>query len=166
MRTWIGISFFLSLVSLSTTAAAAPPKGKDAPSPQTIDADLLPPGRFIGTIVSVPNSDRMFTLKITFPEVRLKPGAKPLNLNHVHAQYMQNQYRQMANLHRQAGQMRRHPVHNWIQLQQMYMQMQMNQQRVLARLQQQQLQQELRLLQQEIKALQNMYQVVPVTREV
>jgi hypothetical protein len=166
MRTWIVIGLFLNLVVLSTLGGAAPPKGNSPSSLPKIDADVLPPGHFIGTIVRTPNSNRIFTLKITYPEVRLKPGARMPNLSHAHSQYMNNQYRQMTNLQRQMGQMQHHHVHNMIQMQQMYMQMQMNQQRVLARLQQQQLQEELRLLQQEIKAIQNMYQVVPVTREV
>jgi hypothetical protein len=41
-----------------------------------VDADVLPPGQFVGTIVSAPNSDRMLTLRITSPELRLKPGAR------------------------------------------------------------------------------------------
>lgn len=166
MRTCAGIGFFLCLVGLSACADAAPPKGKPAQAASKVDADLLPPGHFIGTIASAPNSDRMFTLKITYPEVRLKPGARMPNLSHAHSQYQNNQYRQMMNLQRQEARIEHHRVHNMMQMQQMYMQMQMAQQRTLARLQQQQQQQELRLVQQEIRAIQNMYQVVPVTREV
>jgi hypothetical protein len=163
MRLCAGIGFFLCLVGWSAFTAAAPPKGKAAPALPKVEADVLPAGHFMGTIVSAPNSERMFTLKITYPEVRLKPGARMPNLSHAHSQYMNNQYRQMMNVQRQMG---HHRVHNMMQMQQMYMQMQMAQQRTLARLQQQELQQELRLLQQEIRAIQNMYQVVPVTREV
>jgi hypothetical protein len=163
MRTCIGIGFFLCLVGF---AESAPPKGKPAQSTPKVDADVLPPGHFVGTIANAPNSDRMFTLKITYPEVRLKPGGRMPNLSHAHSQYMNNQYRQMMNLQRQEGRMEHHRVHNMMQMQQMYMQMKMTQQRTLARLQQQQLRQELNLLQQEIRAIQNMYQVVPVTREI
>jgi hypothetical protein len=166
MRTCAGIGFFLCLVCLISSAAAAPPKGKPAQTTPKVDADVLPPGHFIGTIASAPNSDRMFTLKITYPEVRLKPGARMPNLSHSHSQYMNNQYRQMMNLQRQEARIEHHRVHGMMQMQQMYMQMQVAQQRTLARLQQQQLQQELRLVQQEIKAIQSMYQVVPVTRDV
>lgn len=166
MRTCAGIGFFLCFVGLGASAGAAPPKGKPAQTTPKVDADVLPPGHFIGTIVSTPNSDRMFTLKITYPEVRLKPGARLPNLSHSHAQYMNNQYRQMMNLQRQEGRIEHHRVHNMMQMQQMYMQTQAAQQRTLARLQQQELQQELRLLQQEIRAIQNTYQVVPVTAEV
>ncbi len=160
------IGFFLCLIGLTVSAEAAPPKGKPNPATSKVDADVLPPGHFVGTIASTPNSDRMFTLKITYPEVRLKPGVRMPNLSQAQAQYMNNQYRQMMNLQRQIGQIEHHRVHNMMQLQQMYMQVQMAQQRTLARLQQQELQQELRLLQQEIRAIQNMYQVVPVTRSV
>lgn len=166
MRTSTGIGFVLCLVGASASADAAPPKGKPAPTSSKVDADVLPPGHFVGTIAGTPNSDRMFTLKITYPEVRLKPGARMPNLSHAHAQYMNNQYRQMMNLQRQVGRIEHHHVHNMMQMQQMYMQVQMAQQRTLARLQQQELQAEQRLLQQEIRAIQNMYQVVPVTRSV
>lgn len=166
MRTCAGIGFFLCLVGLSASADAAPPKGKPAQTTPKVDADVLPPGHFIGTIASTPNSERMFTLKITYPEVRLKQGARMPNLSHTHSQYMNSQYRQMMNLQRQEARIEHHRVHNMMQMQQMYMQMQMAQQRTLARLQQQQLQQELRLVQQEIRAIQSMYQVVPVTAEV
>jgi hypothetical protein len=163
MRICTGIGCFLGLVGLIASTAAAPPKGKSTTSSPHVDADVLPPGHFIGTIVSTPNSDRMFTLKITYPEVRLKPGAKMPNLSHTHAQYVNNQYRQMMNFQRQMG---HHHIHNMMQMQQMYAQMQVYQQQAIARLQQQQLQQELRLLQQEINAIRNMYQVVPVSRNV
>jgi hypothetical protein len=167
MRIGIRIGVILYLVALTSSTDAAPAQGKSNPSPaNNVDADVLPPGHFVGTIVSAPNSDRMFTLKITYPEVRLKPGARMPNLSHANAQYMNNQYRQMMNLQRQMGRMQHHHVSNMMQMQQMYMQMQMYQQRTIARLQQQQLQQELRLLQQEIRAIQNMYQVVPVSRNV
>jgi hypothetical protein len=161
MRTGAGIGFFLCLIGLNASASAAPPKGKPAQTTPKVDADVLPPGHFVGTIANTPNSDRMFTLKITYPEVRLKPGARMPNLSHSQAQYMNNQYRQMMNLQQQTGRIEHHPVHNMMQMQQMYMQVQMTQQRTLARLQQQELQQEQRLLQQEIRAIQNMYQVVP-----
>lgn len=166
MRSGVGIGVFLCLVGLSATTGAAPPAGKNAPSAPKVDADALPPGHFIGTIVSAPSSDRMFTLKITYPEVRLKPGARMPNLSHSHAQYVRNQYQQMMNLQRQVGRIEHHRVYNMMQAQQMQMQVQMAEQRVMARLQQQELQQELRLLQQEIRAIQNMYQVVPVSRDV
>lgn len=166
MRTCAGIGFLMCLIGLSVFADAAPPKGKAAQAASKVDADVLPPGHFVGTIASTPNSDRMFTLKITYPEVRLKPGVRMPNLSQAQAQFMNSQYRQMMNLQRQVGQIEHHRVHNMMQMQQMYMQVQMAQQRTLARLQQQEVQQELRLLQQEIRAIQNMYQVVPVTRSV
>jgi hypothetical protein len=158
------VIFFLCLVGPSVSAA--PPNGNAAASLPNVDADTLRPGHFVGTIVRAPDSDRMFTLKITYPEVRLKPGAKMPNLNYAHAQYMNNQYRQMINLQRQMARLGHHHIHNMMQMQQMYMQMQWAEQQAIARMQQQELQQELRLLQQEIRAIQNMYQVVSVSRNV
>jgi hypothetical protein len=164
MRIWAGIGAVLSLVFLIAAPDAAPPKAKSNSSSSTnkVDADVLPPGHFVGTIVSAPNSDRMFTLKITAPEVRLKPGAKMPNLSNTHAQNVNSQYRQMMNLQRQMGRSQYHRVSNMMQMQQMYMRMQMYQQQAMARLQQQ----ELRMLQQEINAIQNMYQVVSVSHNV
>ncbi|HEY7269566.1 MAG TPA: hypothetical protein VH951_07040, partial [Dehalococcoidia bacterium] len=78
----LGIGLFLFGLGLTTLAEAAPPNAK-ANSTQnlpSIDGDKVPPGQFTGTIVSLPDSDRMLTLKITYPEVRLKPGAKPEQL--------------------------------------------------------------------------------------
>lgn len=166
VRIFAGIGLFLCLVNLNAPAKAAPPKRKPSQSLPKVDADVLPPGRFVGTIVSAPNSDRMFTLKITYPEVRLKRGAKMPKLSHPHARSMHNQYRQMMNLRQRRGRGGHHHLYNMMQMQRMFMQMQMNRQQVMARLQQQQLRQEMRVLQQEIKAVQNMYQVVPVSRNV
>jgi len=97
----------------------------------------------------------MITLKITYPEVRLKPGAKMPNFRNAHAQNMNRLYQQMSRSNHH------HAIHNMMQMQQM----QMQQMQTMARIQQQQAQQELKLLQQEIKAIQNMYQVVQVARE-
>lgn len=166
MRTCVRFSLVLNLIALSAFTNAAPPKGKAPASAPKVDADVLPPGHFVGTIASAPNSERMFTLKVTYPEVRRKPGARMPNLSHAHAQYVHNQYRQMMNLQQQTERMEHYRVHNIMQMQQMHAQMQMNEQRTLARLQQQKLQQELRLLQQEIRAIQNTYQVVSVTRNI
>ncbi len=165
-------------------AQAAQPNPKPAAGTQAaVDGDKLPPGEFAGTLVSLPNSERMFTLKITYPEVRLKPGAKMPSGGNVHMPHVQNMNRQLQQLQHLQQQMARnatphHAVHNMMQMQQMFIQMQRNQQRMaqqemqmMARIQQQQIraeqqlmQQELKLLQQQIKAIQNMYQVVQVTR--
>lgn len=159
LRNCSGIATLLLLVGQSVSAA--PPKGNAASVPN-VDADTLRPGHFIGTIVSAPNSDRMFTLRITYPEIRLKQGANMPNLNHAHARFVYNQYRTMWNLQRQEVRLEHHRVRNMMQMQRMYMQMQWREQTTVARMQQQ----ELRLLQQELRAIQNMYQVVSVSRDV
>lgn len=171
MRISAKLGVILCVVGLSASTDAAPPKGKPTQAPvKTVDADKLPPGKFIGTIVSPPDSERMFTLKITYPEVRLKPGARMPNLRNAHVQNMHRGYQQLIHLQQQLNRSahHHHAVHNMMQMRQAFMQMQMNQQRAMqtmARIQQQQLQQELKLLQQEIKAIQNMYQVVKVTHD-
>lgn len=159
MRNCAGIATLLFLVGQSVSAA--PPKGNAASLP-SVDADTLRPGHFVGSIVSAPDSDRMFKLRITYPEIRLKQGANIPNLNHAHAQYVYSQYRQMYNLQRQVGRMEHHRVRNMMQMQQMFMQIQWREARAVVRMEQQ----ELRLLQQEIRAIQNMYQVVAVSRDI
>lgn len=163
-------------------AETAQPKPKTAEP--SVDGDLLRPGQFTGTLVKVPNSDRMFTLKITYPEVRLKPGAKPPTGGTIRLPHVQNMSRQFQQLHRLQQQMVRssvphHAIHNMMQMQQTMMQMQMNQQRMAqaeasmmmrmaqqqAKAEQQLIQAELKALQQYVKAVQNMYQVVKVTRD-
>jgi hypothetical protein len=47
---------------------AKPPKGKD------LDASQLPPGTFTGKLVSVPDSDRMFTVEVAYQEVVPNPN--------------------------------------------------------------------------------------------
>lgn len=167
---WMALLFGLLFV-LPTEAAPPKPKAKANPAQNlpSVDAtNVLAPGTFAGTIASVPDADRMFTLKITYPEVRLKPGAKMPNLNNMHARGMQQILQQM---HR-AQQMPRgrggyhHHGHasafsNMMHMEQMYMQGQARMAQAMARAEQA----ELRLLQKEIQAIQNMYQVVPVTRD-
>lgn len=171
MRINAAIGVFLCVLGLAAAANAAPPKGKPAPtSAKPVDADNLPPGKFIGTLVSSPDSERMFTLKITYPEVRLKPGARMPNLRNMHVQNMHRGYQHLIRLQQQLSRSahHHHAIHNMMQMQQAFLQMEMHQQRamqMMARIQQQRLQQEVKLLQQEIRAVQNMYQVVKVTRD-
>jgi hypothetical protein len=76
VRICAGIGLVLGLVGLGAFTDAAPPTGNATPAPSQVDADALPPGHFVGVISSVPDSDRMFTLKFTHPEVRHKPGTR------------------------------------------------------------------------------------------
>ncbi len=48
--------------------AKQPAKGKD------LDASQLPPGTFTGKLVSVPDSDRMFTVAVTYQQVQPNPN--------------------------------------------------------------------------------------------
>lgn len=160
---------------------AAPPKPKAAQP--VFDGDHLPSGQFAGVLVRVPKTDRMFTLKITYPEIRLKPGAKLPPAGNIRMPNMQNIAREYAQMQRLQQQMahnmnHHHAIHNMMQLQQAYLQMQMNQQQMAARemqlaariqqqevrAEQQLLRQELQLLRRQIQAIRNMYQVVQVSR--
>jgi hypothetical protein len=150
---------------------AAPPQGNPAPSPPKVDADALPAGQFAGTLVSPPNDERMFTLTITYPQVRQKPGARMPNLQTAQGQNILRQYQQLLNLQQQRGQSNapQQALLNTMQMQQLGTQLQMSQQRAMqpmTRVQQQQAQRELRLVQQDIKAIQNLFQVVPMKRDV
>lgn len=152
---------------------AAPPNPKAAQPAAA--GDQLPPGQFAGVLVSAPNAERMFTLKITYPEIRLKQGARLPAGGNIRPQ-VQNMAREVQQMHRLQQQMARnmhqhHAIHNMMQMQQAYMQMQMNQQRLaaqetqlMARIEQQEVRAELQLLRRQIQAIRNMYQVVQVSR--
>jgi hypothetical protein len=169
MRSLAGSGVLLLTLGFLAVTDAAPPKNNPAPNLSKVDADVLPPGTFAGVLVSALNSERMFTLRITYPEVRLKPGAKMPNLRSMEARTMQQI---MNELHRaqqmpaiRGGSGGRHhqanALSNMMQMEQRYAQSQQRMAQAIARAQQQ----ELQLLQQEIRAIQNMYQVVPVTRD-
>lgn len=170
MRTCAGLGFLVLVAGLVASAAAAPPKGKTpAPLPK-VGADVLPAGTFGGVLASAPDSDRMITLKITYPEVQLKPGAKPPNFRSMEARAMHQIMQQMNNAQRMPrgrgnnrGGYHHHAsaLSNMMHMQQMYMQGQQRMAQAMARAQQT----ELKLLQQEIQAIQKMYQVVQVTRD-
>jgi len=158
-RSSLGIGLLFGLLWV-VPADAAPPKPKaNQPS---VDADKLPPGQFAGVLMSVPDSDRMFTLKITYPEIRLKPGAKMPNLRSAQARNMQQMYQQLSRAQRMPRVGHSHnALNNMVQMQNAYMQGQQRMAQAMARAEQQ----ELRLLQQEVQAILNMYQVVQVKQD-
>jgi hypothetical protein len=169
MRTLAGMSVLLFALGLFSFSQAAPPKNTPAQTPTKVDADVLPPGTFAGVLVSTPDTDRMFTLKITYGEVRLKPGAKMPNLRSMEArtmqQILQDMHRAQQTPRGSGGyvgyQHHASALSNMMHQQQMYTQGQQRMAQAMARAEQR----ELQLLQQEIRAIQNMYQVVPVTRD-
>jgi len=165
------MGFLIFIAGLAASAAAAPPKSKPAAPLPKVNADVLPAGTFSGVLVNPPSSDRMITLKITYPEVRLKPGAKPPNFRSMEAKAMHQIMQQMNNAQRaprgrggnRGGYHHHHAnaLSNMMHMEQMYMQGQQRMAQAVARAQQQ----ELRLLQQEIQAIQKMYEVVAVKRD-
>jgi hypothetical protein len=172
MRTGAAFGLILAPLFIALATDAAPPNVKPAQAAaKTIDSDNLPAGQFTGTLVSMPDSERLFSLKVNYPEVRLKPGARIPNLQNGHAQNMNRGFQQILRLQQQLnrGTQHHHAIHNMVQMQQAFLQMQVSQERAkqsIARIQQQKLQQELKMLRQEIQAIQNLYQVVKVTREI
>ncbi len=96
MRICFGIGFLLSMIGFLATANAAPPK-KTPPS-ATLDADKLSPGVFTGTVVSVPDTDRMFTVNVSYQKIQLKPGQ---NLGRAN-QTLQREYNRIMQLQAQA----------------------------------------------------------------
>jgi hypothetical protein len=165
-RSFWGIGLLLGLFGMAAVEAAPAPKTQTGQNQPSVDGDKLPPGDFVGTLVSVPDDDRMFTLKVTYPEVRLKPGAKPPNFSSLEARTM-NQVLQDLNRAQQAprgggGYNRRNAASVMMHQQQQYMQSQQRMSQAMARAQQK----ELQLLQRELQAIQNLYQVVQTTREV
>ena len=67
-----------------------------APTPATssLDADKLAPGVFTGTVMSVPDSDRILSLNITYQKLQLKSGQ---NLNRSNQQ-LQRKYNHIMQL--------------------------------------------------------------------
>jgi hypothetical protein len=91
------------------SALAAPPKG-----PPALDADKLAPGVFSGTIVTTPDTDRLFTLNVTYQKLQLRPGQ---NLGRTNAN-LQRQYNHIVQLQNQMmNPGRRNPVALMQQLQ-------------------------------------------------
>jgi hypothetical protein len=73
---------------------AAPP---NATGQGTLDADKLPPGWFTGTVISIPNSDRMFSVNVAYQKLQLKPGQNLARAN----QGLQLQYNRILQLQNQ-----------------------------------------------------------------
>ncbi len=90
MRCLVMVAGLLALGCASVLAA--PPKG-----PPALDADKLAPGVFTGTIVSTPNTDRLFTLNVTYQKLQLRPGQ---NLGRTNAN-LQRQYNHIIQLQNQ-----------------------------------------------------------------
>ncbi len=44
-------------------------------TPKDVDGDNLPPGEFTGSLISTPGTDGLFTVKVEFDRVVLRPGA-------------------------------------------------------------------------------------------
>ncbi len=97
MRICFGIGFLLSTIGFLASADAAPPK-KTPPASGTMDADKLSPGVFTGTVVSVPDTDRMFTVNVSYQKIQLKPGQ---NLGRAN-QTLQREYNRIMQLQAQA----------------------------------------------------------------
>jgi hypothetical protein len=167
MRHLLGPAILLSLLLVVPARGAKPnPAAANLPA---VSGDQLPSGVFTGTLVSVPDSSRMFTLKITYPTIQLKPGARMPRINsHPHVQNMARQYQQIAHMQSQMAHQMHHQmaIHNMMQMQQAQHEMQMmaRMQQMQARAQQQMVQQEMRMVQQQVRAIQSMYQVVQVSR--
>lgn len=124
MRSCFGIGFLLLIVGSIASTNAAPPK-KPAPSQASMDADQLKPGVFTGTVMSVPDPERMFTVNVTYRKLQLKPGQ---NMNKAN-QNLQRQYNHITQLQNQLQHPRRghNPMQTMQQLQNAMAQFQIQQ---------------------------------------
>jgi hypothetical protein len=69
----------LGLGVLGALVCVLPGEGAPTPPAKTkdLDASLLPAGVFAGRLLSVPDSDRMFTVAVAYQEVQPNPNARP-----------------------------------------------------------------------------------------
>lgn len=93
MRLRFGLGLLLCVGSLAASALAAPPP----PAQATLDADKLSPGVFTGTVLRVPDTDRMFTVDVAYQKLQLKPGQNLARTN----QGLQRQYNRILQLQNQ-----------------------------------------------------------------
>jgi hypothetical protein len=92
----IGLLFLCTGLLVPVDAAPqAPPKGP--PAKGTLDSDKLAPGEFTGTLVNTPDSERKFTVNVTYQKLQLKPGQ---NLGRAN-QNLQRQYSHIVQLQNQ-----------------------------------------------------------------
>ncbi len=94
MRTFFGLVSLVCAVNVVLSTNAAPPTSS---TQATLDADKLAPGVFTGTVVSVPDTDRMFTVNVAYQKVQLKPGQSMAGAN----QGLQRQYNRIVQLQNQ-----------------------------------------------------------------
>jgi hypothetical protein len=114
MRSCFGIGFLLSILGVVAATNAAPPKAP--PAQASLDADKLAPGAFAGTVVSIPNSERVITVEVVYQKIQLKPGQ---NLGRAN-QNLQREYNHIMQLQAQMMRppsrgSRGHPGHNPMQ---------------------------------------------------
>jgi hypothetical protein len=92
----IGLSLLAFGLLLPTDATPqAPPKGP--PAKASLDSDKLTPGEFTGTLVNTPDSERKFTVNVTYQKLQLKPGQNLGRSN----QNLQQQYNRIVQLQNQ-----------------------------------------------------------------
>ncbi len=137
-RYW-GFALYLLFLGWAATNAA---DTKVPPTPPVLDSDKLAPGTFAGTITSVPNAERVFTVNVAYQKIQLKPGQ---NLGRTNAN-LQREYNRIVQLQNQLmhPSRRRNPFGTMQQLERAIVQFQVQ----LAR------------------AEANLFQVIPATQKV
>jgi hypothetical protein len=89
-----GIGYLLCVVGLVASTVAAPPQ---TTGQGTLDSDKLALGWFAGTVMSIPNANRMLTVNVAYQKLQLKPGQNLARSN----QGLQLQYNRILQLQNQ-----------------------------------------------------------------
>jgi hypothetical protein len=121
MRRYLGAVPFLALL-LALPAAA---QKQRVPTPQNaLDAEKLGNGQFTGFLLTVPGTDRTFTVRVQYQDVQLKPNAlRTANNQNVQ---LNRQLQQIARLQQQMARSK-NPAQQLAQIQRIQAQMQLGQ---------------------------------------
>jgi hypothetical protein len=127
MRRYIGASLLLGLCVGLSAEAAPPDKKRGKADGPPLDSEKLSAGSYAGKLLTVPGSDRAFTVRVDFPETkgRLPRGNPELyQLIRIQNQIAQEQNRMAVS---------RNPAANLTRIQSLMVQYQREQDRLVAR---------------------------------
>lgn len=129
MRYYLGASLLLAFV---LPASAAKPKPKPKPKPTTpaaapLDGSKLGYAHYTGKVMSLPDAERNFVIRITYQQIQLK-DPKAIRRNNPQVQHLQRMQQQLVRLEQQMRRSR-NPLAQLQRIQQLAAQIQQQQAR-------------------------------------